>query len=244
MDEQDPRVTERRAAGRRTNETMGYATAGQERRSAAAPTRRAVVEPPEAEQRTREIRSEIEQTREELSETVTAIQDRLRPSTVASTAMDSIKTAATESEPARYVGANPIPSAMVGIGMIGLAWLAFRGREARTYRFDGYTARYEPTAAPEAWTYEEPPVRSRQVARRAQNHLTRTWNETPLLVGAAAMVAGAIVGLSIPETEREHQLMGETRDRLIETAQRTVKDKVAQVQEVAKDVTGLTDDRA
>src|SRR3954469_308491 len=43
------------------------------------------------EERTREIRAEIEQTRGELSETVNAIQDRLRPGNIASNAADSVK---------------------------------------------------------------------------------------------------------------------------------------------------------
>ena len=44
-----------------------------------------------AEERTREIRAEIAQTREEMSETVNAIQDRLRPGNIASNAAESVK---------------------------------------------------------------------------------------------------------------------------------------------------------
>src|ERR687897_251500 len=90
--------------------------------------------------RTREIRAEIEQTREDLSETVNAIQDRLQPSTLASNAVDSVKDAARErirdvadTETVRYVRANPMPTAMIGIGLAGLAWLAF-GRETQDIR--------------------------------------------------------------------------------------------------------------
>ena len=43
------------------------------------------------EERTREIRAEIEQTRDELSDTVNAIQDRLRPGNIASNAAESVK---------------------------------------------------------------------------------------------------------------------------------------------------------
>ena len=90
--------------------------------------------------RTREIRAEIEQTREDLSETVNAIQDRLQPSTLASNAVDSVKDAARErfhdiadTETVQYVRANPMPTAMIGIGLAGLAWLAF-GRETHDTR--------------------------------------------------------------------------------------------------------------
>lgn len=43
------------------------------------------------EERTREIRAEIEQTRGEMTETVNAIQDRLRPSNMAANAAESVK---------------------------------------------------------------------------------------------------------------------------------------------------------
>lgn len=44
-------------------------------------------------------------------------------------------------------------------------------------------------------------------------------NENPLAVGAVAFAVGAVVGLSIPSTRYEGQLMGETRDELLRKAQ-------------------------
>lgn len=108
-----------------------------------------------------EIRAEIEQTRGEMSETVNAIQDRLRPSNLAADAAESVKSSVkqvageqarmvgeaarefADSEPVQYVRANPIPAAMVGVGLAGLAWLAFGGRDVndRGYRASGRTAR-------------------------------------------------------------------------------------------------------
>jgi len=106
---------------------------------------------PPTEERTREIRAAIEHTRGEMSETVNAIQERLRPGNIASSAAgsvkDTIRTVAedkahmvaerardvADSEPVQYVRANPIPTAMIGIGIAGLTWLAFGGREARSY---------------------------------------------------------------------------------------------------------------
>ncbi len=111
--------------------------------------------------RARELRAEIERTRGEMSETVDAIQDRLRPSNLAADAAESVKNSVkqaagdqarmvadtardfAESEPVMYVRANPIPAAMVGVGLAGLAWLAFGGRETPSRRFQttGRTAR-------------------------------------------------------------------------------------------------------
>jgi len=44
-------------------------------------------------------------------------------------------------------------------------------------------------------------------------------NENPLAVGAAAFALGAVVGLSIPSTRYEGELMGEARDELLKKAQ-------------------------
>jgi ElaB/YqjD/DUF883 family membrane-anchored ribosome-binding protein len=43
--------------------------------------------------------------------------------------------------------------------------------------------------------------------------------ENPLAVGAAAFALGAVVGLAIPSTDYEGELMGETRDELFRKAQ-------------------------
>ena len=84
-----------------------------------------------------------------MSETVNAIQDRLRPGNIASNAAESVKStvrnvASDTARPcptarARWrtrnrsstVRANPIPTAMIGIGIAGLTWLALGGREAQ-----------------------------------------------------------------------------------------------------------------
>ena len=215
--------------------------------------------------RTREIRAEIEQTREDLSETVNAIQDRLQPSTLASNAVDSVKDAARErfrdiadTETVQYVRANPMPTAMIGIGLAGLAWLAF-GRETHDTRSRDWDGRrdwrvrsgyeferdrqlpgdqmdYELSARPRGAVREESRhlvQQTRQTARRAQSTLRRTWDENPFLIGAAAAVIGALVAASVPATESENRLMGETRDNLVEGVQQVVKDKVQAVENAA-----------
>ena len=97
-----------------------------------------------SESRTREIRAEIAQTREDMSETVDAIQERLRPSSLASDAAESVKQAAmdrvrgaADSGSVLYTRANPIPTAMISVGLAGLAWLAVAGRDSRSVKFSG-----------------------------------------------------------------------------------------------------------
>ena len=224
---------------------------------------------PADERRTRQLRAEIDRTRDDMSETVNAIQDRLRPSTVASNAAESVKHAAmakvrdvADSESVGYMAANPVPMTMVAIGAVGLAWLATAGRDphhSSSYRREDY---YTPgrdwrsygdedaTAPTRGAAYSAPDRGTRpqysaanrpagdyrlssSAGRPSQAYLQRAWRENPLMIGVAAMVAGAVVGLGVPETDRENELMGETRDRMIDSVQDTVRDKVDQVQQAA-----------
>jgi hypothetical protein len=304
MDQQDPRIAAGDVRGRAEEEAVGLEQAAPVDRTSARPrsprssaaARGTAGSAASAEQqqahRTSEIRADIEQTRGELSETVNAIQERLRPGHIASDAASKVKTATMErardvadSEPVHYVRANPIPTAMVGIGVAGLAWLAVAGREPRprprypmSRERDWRTRAYRDESRAGATLYaEDEDAGERVVTRRGpfrddleygsmdpelrrdwsspgmSERLTRTWNENPLVIGAAALVAGAILGLSVPETERENRLMGDTRDTMLDTVQETVRDKatevqekatraVDQVQQIAKNVVGLTGD--
>ena len=103
--------------------------------------------------RTREIRAEIEQTRENLSETVDAIQEKLRPSNIMSNAATATtervkdmahNAADTAGEWWDQSGGNsivdrvknhPVPALMAGVG---IAWLAFSDGESRRRRWQGY----------------------------------------------------------------------------------------------------------
>jgi hypothetical protein len=113
--------------------------------------------------RTREIREEIAQTRVEMSETIEAIQERLTPGNLAAQAGETVRNAATEkvkqmahtaehaaeqireSSFVETLRANPIPSAMIGIGA---AWLMLKGRSqgGRARRYGDYP-RYRVGAA-------------------------------------------------------------------------------------------------
>ena len=77
---------------------------------------------------------------------------------------------------------------------------------------------------------------------RAQNGVERTrqtfWEameQTPLTLGAIVLIAGAAVGASIPSTEYENRLMGDTRDRLMDEAKTRAQDTVGRVQTVLQE---------
>lgn len=279
---------------------------------------------PETSRRTREIQSEIAHTRAEMSETIEAIQEKLRPSNLVSDATERVKTATTEkvknmadtaSETAQDVmretreraydvvesaKQNPIPALMIGAG---IAWLLidrtrnkgndnqrrdwsqysaardlgyettnYRGASAPRYSdvdynrdefaaggtgygstgATGSTGSTGSTGYQSASTYRgssdyrgssgsggtmdsvrDLGERTRMTARRTQSQLQRTMRDNPLLVGAAAVLIGAAVGASLPETERENELMGSARDSMVDRAQEAARDAASTVREVA-----------
>lgn len=73
-------------------------------------------------------------------------------------------------------------------------------------------------------------------AQRFEDRFQQALYETPLAVGAVALALGAAVGLAAPGTRRENELMGETRDTLVERAQEVAQDTVEKVQQVAGQV--------
>ncbi len=79
---------------------------------------------------------------------------------------------------------------------------------------------------------------ARQTVRRTSNQLQRMLRDNPLLVGAAAVLAGAAIGASLPETERENQFMGEARDSVVDRAQEAARDAANTVKEAANDPIG------
>lgn len=98
-----------------------------------------VVEEAVADHRTSEIRAEIEQTREDMSETIDAIQEKLRPANIVAGATERVKEATTEK--VRHMAnrasdaadrQNLLPAALIGIGT---AWLLMNrsGRRSETY---------------------------------------------------------------------------------------------------------------
>ena len=118
--------------------------------------------PQETDERARELRVEIAETRGEMSETIEAIQERLTPSNIVANAKESVRNVTTEkvkqmantAENAAdrvmhnsfmdTVRENPVPAAMIGIGA---AWLLMKGRSdsQNDYYYDdaGYRTAYD-----------------------------------------------------------------------------------------------------
>jgi hypothetical protein len=76
--------------------------------------------------------------------------------------------------------------------------------------------------------------------------LEDTLRERPMVLGAVALAMGTAVGLSLPRTHREDELMGEARDHLMQKAQAATGDAAHAVQQLtaktAESATGALKD--
>ncbi len=262
----------------------------------------------DVEAETAEIRAEIQATRERMSDNLEQLGERLNPENIKDRVKQDVRDATigkvenmaqnaadklgdakeTLGEAQRsmmdVVRENPIPAAMVGIG---LGWLAYNTRQQRTlsdawarqrmsrmgsgryaggYEQGGYGAgRGYRTGreGEEEGTMDGMSDRAHELSDTAQEkageladraqgmaegmadqtryqarRLEDRFYENPLAIGAAALTLGVAVGLAIPETRGEQELMGNARDRLADRARdvaEETKDKVGNVVERVAD---------
>ncbi len=79
-------------------------------------------------------------------------------------------------------------------------------------------------------------------AMRLEDGFQRVLRESPLAVGAVTLALGAAVGLALPQTARENQLLGEARDNLVERAQDLAQETMGKVQSVATEAQSSVQD--
>lgn len=85
---------------------------------------------------------------------------------------------------------------------------------------------------------------AQQGMQQARSGFQRMMDSNPLAVGVIAIGAGAAIGLAIPETQTENQLMGEQRDQLMSQAQDTAQSMAQKAQTVAQQAAGAAKDAA
>lgn len=163
-----------------------------------------------------------------------------------------------ESSFVETVRSNPIPAAMIGLGA---AWLVMKGRSPRERSDRNYGTR---NSANRDWSTGNDPelavgtggyaeygsdVRGesaraaefggdpRGYGRERAGGFERVVRDNPLAIGAAAALVGVAIGLSVPASETENQLMGEARDSVVDRARNLASDAAEKVQEVAAKAT-------
>ncbi|HEX8228461.1 MAG TPA: DUF3618 domain-containing protein [Chloroflexia bacterium] len=143
----------------------------------------------------------------------------------------------------RTLSDNPVPATLAGLG---LAWLFMQSNSQGRYRLNearhvagdvasqaGDTVgRLAETAGETVGGVAEG---VKYQASETQSQFQRMLMENPLAVGAIAVAVGAAVGLAVPETPQEHQLMGAARDKLVDRAQTVAQDTIQRVQEATGD---------
>jgi Skp family chaperone for outer membrane proteins len=85
---------------------------------------------------------------------------------------------------------------------------------------------------------------ARYEAWQAKRTYQQTLQDNPLALAAVALAAGAAVGLSLPSTQTENELMGQARDRLVQQAQTTAQETMDKVRHVAEEATQAATEEA
>lgn len=233
----------------------------------------------------------IERAKQALLDVKDQVKENIRDATIGSVERMANNISATGREASaslvEIVKANPIPAAMVGLG---LAWLAMNRPSQNRYEnredrwWDSNQSRYGSQARNSVASHLQQAVdtghdKAAQVAsdvsRKAEDikEQASEWVENtqsqvgdmadrvqtqaqrvvaqsqsmlennPLITGALAIAVGATVGLLIPATERENELMGEARDRFVSQASETARSGLDKAQKLAGTVIDASADK-
>ena len=157
---------------------------------------------------------------------------------------------------------NPIPVALIGLGVGMLVIRNFRGpsdgssprrslqglnnydlgdagRAPQTYESGrGALNQVKETASDLAARSTDAlsnlGSKAKDGASAVTSRFERMMHENPLAVGAVAVAAGTAIGLMLPSTRIETEYIGETGERLVEKAEDVARDALGKVQDAAK----------
>jgi gas vesicle protein len=80
-------------------------------------------------------------------------------------------------------------------------------------------------------TAERVADRAQVQVRRVEQAVGRWMDDNPVALGAVALAAGTALGLALPRTEKEDQLLGSARDTVVDRAQELASEAVDTVRE-------------
>jgi ElaB/YqjD/DUF883 family membrane-anchored ribosome-binding protein len=83
-----------------------------------------------------------------------------------------------------------------------------------------------------------------QGAQQATTQLERMFRENPLAVGGVALAIGAVIGMMLPATQKENEILGKAHDNLMEKAGEAVQQTMDKVSNVAEQVTDTAKEEA
>lgn len=151
-----------------------------------------------------------------------------------------------------FVAKNPVPFALVGAGAAWLFVAASPRSRSTISSAAGWVKDHSKTALDGVGSEARELLdgagklastagkQSRAIAKDAQKQVgvvsdsvASGYESHPLVFGAAALAAGALLGAILPRTSREDQLVGATRDKLTHSLAAFSKDTFEKVQGVA-----------
>ena len=245
------------------------------------------------DENTEQLRSEIEGTRAEMSQTINEIQERLSPEHLMGQVKETVReatigkvervmeqvggTIADVTEPAREAMSragtaiketgmsvgnsmwrNPIPVALIGLGLGWLIVRKYRGNGG-DYEMPGTRSRtrlnlrtdereYGATAGALDQVKEtagelanrstaalsDLGTKAKDGASAVGTRLGQVLRDNPLAVGAVAVAAGTAVGLALPSTKLEKEYVGEASEKLVDKAQEVARGAIDKVQSAAQ----------
>ena len=208
-----------------------------------------------------ELKDEIAETQGQLHQTLSDIQERLTPAhlteqaknTVRDAAMgkvtamaDQIGNSATRmvdrtrrvvSDLPQPVRDNPWPLVLVGIGVV---WFiaSSRSKQGRRDWNDDEASASSTSGATAVGKQVRTVVgdigqRAHNLSSRTERRLSGTMHDSPMMVGAVAVAAGALIGTLLPGTGMEDEYMGETRDEVFDSARALAQDKLNEASSAA-----------
>lgn len=195
-----------------------------------------------------EIERDMARSRAEIERTTEALKAKIEPENLADAARQVIQDSTDRVEAkvkeladqatdrvgtvgeqaSAYFQQNPLPFLLAGMGIGMLISLADReSSNLRTVHPRGEEAsRLNQTLA------KNPKLLRAQ--RRTVRQARRLNRQHPLLLGAAALGAGVLLGVLLPATRREDELLGPTRDRLLETSKESAQQAIGQAKDAVE----------
>src|SRR5215207_1945758 len=203
------------------------------------------------------LQSEIDSTRANVGDTLDELQAKLSPGQFLDEGMALVRRYGGEfaSSLGSSVRRYPMPIILTGIG---IAWLVASHRRAQsdstltgsTLGFDEYEDEAEGAGISsrlrakagriaEATGSVREKVRgaasqSREQFQRASAGFSQMLEEQPLLLGLLGIGLGAAIGSALPATQKENELLGETRDRTLDRMKSVGSEQVEKVRRTVK----------
>jgi len=201
--------------------------------------------------RAEDIENEIEQTRHDMTDTLQAIERKLSPNRWMDEAMETMRNASlNQSRVMELVRDNPVPLALVGLGVGWLVLSSVRGARLDADRIEDAAEDWSGDrsdmlsgvaeqagdkvrdlalkAKSKVRTVSQQVDRTTDTVRRQASDLADSTGELfrdhPLTVGLLAVAAGVALGAAIPRTRREVEMLGDTGADLLDSARETGRD--------------------